>query len=278
MALPACKQAGSSLSHADTAKTTAGITPERVLNFWDQLDFGDTLATRNPDLMEQNFVNFVALGRGVDREVFGEAVQKLMTRAEVDSVAFAMLAMIARDYLYDPNSPMYSEEDYLLFLDPIIASAKTDPARKERFEWERNAVLLNSPGTKASDIRFFTPDGKENTLYGMQTANRVLLVFFDPDCDHCHELMPLIEASEAIRRKVADGKLTVVALYSGDLKDMWREAAASMPKDWIIGIDDGTIDEKDTYILRALPSLYLLDPDKTVVYKDIALPDLERVL
>lgn len=280
--LPACnKQAGSSSS--------AGRGPEKaqygpieqldVESFWDDVDFGDTLLLRDPDFLEQSFVNFIALGRGADREKFAAGVKKLVAGTERDSVAFGMLTEMTARYLFDPNSPMYSEEDYLLFLDPLIDSPLTKTPRREKLEWAKMTVMKNLPGTKAADIRFLTLDGKAHTLYGIEESGKqILLVFFDPDCEHCQEIMPGIESDPYIRRKVEAGELTVVAIYSGPLKELWEAKAKEMPAEWTVGIDDGSLEETDSYILRALPSLYLLDADKNVIFKDVSRETLDAFL
>jgi hypothetical protein len=42
----------------------------------------------------------------------------------------------------------------------------------------------------------------------------------------------------------------------------------SMPQEWRVAYDLSGIRDRNTYVLRALPSLYLLDSSKHIVLKD----------
>lgn len=76
------------------------------------------------------------------------------------------------------------------------------------------------------------PDGRSRTLYGVK-ADLLLLVFGNPDCHACKEHIPQCHAS------------------------------------WINGYDPDFVIRTDlVYDVRAVPSLYLLSADKTVLLKD----------
>ena len=46
-------------------------------------------------------------------------------------------------------------------------------------------------------------------------------------------------------------------------------ASGTFPKDWIVGYDPLQVIRSDSlYHLRAIPSIYLLDRDKTIILKD----------
>lgn len=267
--LPACKQAGSSAKEGlDTKSITEETPKDATRHFWNRMNFEDTVLSHDRDFMEQNFANFIALGHRAEKADMKAAAETLVKKAEADSVALEMITLIASHYLYDPNSPMYSEEDYLLFLEPLIASSKTGRGLRERLEWERKEVILNRQGVKAADICFITREGEKKRLYEMSNDRDVLLIFYNPDCDQCKEILPKIEKDKGIKKRIDAGELTVLAIYPGEEKEKWKEMAKDMPEEWIVGIDDGKIINEDTYILRAMPSIYLLDKDKVVRVKD----------
>ena len=75
------------------------------------------------------------------------------------------------------------------------------------------------------------------------------------------------------------GRLTVLAIYPDMAADMWRQYLPQMPSAWTHGYDrDLEIANNHTYILRVLPSLYLVDRDHRVVMKDAAFPYVEQYL
>ena len=63
----------------------------------------------------------------------------------------------------------------------------------------------------------------------------------------------------------------VLAIYSGENKDLWNNTKENFPRSWTVGYEPGEIDEKDLYILRALPSFYLIDKNKKIILKDASL-------
>ena len=99
--------------------STLRSAPERaayvVTHFWDDMDFRDTLCSRDTAFMEQNFVNFVALFPHAESTSLQPAVRNLMRRAEADPVAYTLLMEIAEKYLYEPVSPMLNEEYFIFF-------------------------------------------------------------------------------------------------------------------------------------------------------------------
>ena len=61
----------------------------------------------------------------------------------------------------------------------------------------------------------------------------------------------------------------MVDIYIDEEIDVWKERMSAYPKDWINGYDPDYIIRTDRlYAVRAVPSLYLLDGNKTVLLKD----------
>ena len=60
---------------------------------------------------------------------------------------------------------------------------------------------------------------------------------------------------------------------------LWKQRMAGYPANWINGYDPTfTIRQDLIYNVRALPSLYLLDRDKTVLAKDAEPDDVMALL
>ena len=100
-----------------------------------------------------------------------------------------------------------------------------------------------------------------------------MLIFYDPDCSHCSETMAIITADEKITNEIDSGKLKVVAVYSGEDREMWDSSADKLPAKWTIGFDDGTIQDEGMYVIRNLPAIYLIGPDGRVLVKEMSVTD-----
>lgn len=254
----------------DSLRTPAARASYIVAHFWDDMDFADTLRSRNRDFMEQNFVNYLSLFPHTPDDTIKAEVPKLMKRAEADTTAYNLLADLADQYLYDAESPMLDEESYIPFLETILDSKFMEPSRRSRFEYELSDAVRNRKGSTAADFSFIDSAGLRNTLYGSGDGKRSrILIFYDPDCDHCHDVINALKEDMTITDKLHSGEISILAVYADGDTEVWNNAKNSLPAEWINAVSpENEIEEKELYILRHMPTLYLLAPDNKVLLKD----------
>ncbi|WP_294139439.1 DUF5106 domain-containing protein [uncultured Sanguibacteroides sp.] len=261
--------------------STLRSAPERaayvVTHFWDDMDFRDTLCARDTAFMEQNFVNFIALFPHAESTSLQLAVRDLMRRAEVDPVAYTLMMEIAEKYLYESASPMLNEEYFIFFLEEIVRTPVLGEYDKMRPVYLLEAAKKNRPGMKAADFTYFTRDGRRQTLYATK-GRRILLIFYDPDCDHCQKMMEKLQGNEFLRQQIHAERLTVLAIYADNDRKAWNRTKNDFPTEWIVGLDGGDIRERELYVMSVMPTLYLLDRNKKVVLKEVPLQTLLGVL
>ena len=194
--------------------------------------------------------------------------------ARADSATFAGLTSLICRYMYDPNSPVRNEDIYQPFAQGLGVSSRVAESRRRGYLYEASMCSLNAVGTPAADFTFTDARGRRHTLYGVH-APLTLLFFSNPGCPNCREIMESL-TEEGISALVEDGTLAIVNIYIDEDLASWRAYEPSYPRSWHTGYDqDYIIRTNVLYNVRAIPSLYLLDEDKTVLLKD-ATPD--RVL
>ncbi len=239
-------------------------------HFWDSMDFADTSLSLDTAYMEQNFVNFVSLFPHAESSAIPRAVSAMLSRASVDVPACSFVMQIAEKYLYDPNSPLHAEEAYIQFAS--VATASGSPlgeAERARPAYLLECALKNRPGHKAADFRYTALDGTRQSLRSFCKGSELtLLVFYDPDCETCKSTIVQLSSSYPLNEVIASGRMRVLSVYPDGDASLWRATASQMPSSWSLGIDDGTIEEEQLYILPAMPTLYLLDSASTVILKD----------
>ena len=72
---------------------------------------------------------------------------------------------------------------------------------------------------------------------------------------------------------IRKGKIAVLNIYIDEDIQNWRDYMPVYPEEWYNGFDpDFVLRNNEIYNVRAIPSLYLFDAQKTVVMKD-AVPD-----
>lgn len=142
----------------------------------------------------------------------------------------------------------------------------------------RDSLLLedlnkNKIGTVASDFPFITREGKQFTLHSISSESDILLIFYEPDCSTCTEVLDRIIEDKIINDRIKEGSLIVMAINSGGNKEIWQQHSYKLPESWIVGYEDGTIDYDEVYIFFTSPTIYLLDKNKSVIAKDLTFPD-----
>ena len=194
-----------------------------VSHFWDALDFKtDTLKTRDTDFMERNLANYLSLFPIADTTALVSAVETLATNAGKDALSLSILVELIENYLYGPESPVYNEEHYGIFIDAFLRTPVHEYERM-RLTAQRELIRKNRPGTVAADFIYETPAGERMRMRETGKGKPLLLLFYEPDCVHCMEVMEELKAMESLQAMVNRGELTVLAVFPGfDDRETWR--------------------------------------------------------
>ncbi len=222
-------------------------------HFWDEAVTAQGVDTVTP-LLEQSMSNFLAISAmGADLDSVSRGIRIILSKA-----GSCLIMPLAEHYLYDPNSPMRSEELFMLFL-------------QQAPEWERTGELTeivnkNRVGTTAADFGFIDSKGRRSTLAEFVSKHGgAFIYFFDSECNVCKSLIP--DAADAAMQS----GMAVLAICPEANAAQFDENLVLFPDDWVIARDLGTIDGDDLYIFPALPSVYVIDSDMTVIAKDMIL-------
>ncbi len=206
-----------------------------VGHFWDR--FTDTVKVYACDSVTVNGVpvDAVESQMGLFTTLLGElpadagarAVGRLYDRVDAferkypDSNVFEELGRLTRHYLYDPNSPVRNEDLYFYFVDRLGKSDLIDNGYRMGYEWDARMCSLNRVGTPAADFSFTDTRGRVRTLYGVK-AEYTVLIFGNPGCQACQEIMEDMESTPEVSALIASGRLQVVDVYIDQEIDYWR--------------------------------------------------------
>lgn len=250
-------------------------------HYWDRFSFADTALVNNREMTEQGFVNQISLlaDGATPEKVIRESLKNWYSRFMPEAQARRVMMQLADDYLYNPNSPFYNEGLYGVYLETMLEVLPEEDARRSSFDFKLRLLRRNKVGDKATDFSYYLPDGQKKSLVATSVrGNRLLLVFYDPECESCHEVLREMTADASLAEAVKAGRVTVLAVYTEGNQEAWRKGLADMPEGWIIGTDRQKVKEEALYDLKAMPSLYLLDGQKRVLLKDAPLGQIREVL
>ena len=224
--------------------------------------------------VEQKFANWTQVLGMSSRPVAEKSVSRLYDRAlacekkDTSSNVFETFASLVDKYLFDPNSPLRDEDLYGAYASRLAAYEGYTEVQKEKYARDARLCALNKVGTKAADFRFADRRGKIRTLYGVE-APYTLLFFSNPGCEACMSIINVLKEDPQISGMISSGRLKVLNVYIDEDLDAWRSYMPIYPDEWYNGFDpDFVIRNETLYNVRAIPSLYLLDSDKTVLLKD----------
>lgn len=252
-----------------------------LTHYWERFDFADTTLVDNRDVTEQGFVNFIALllDGTTPEELTHESLENWCAGFVGKEHARKVLTQTADDYLYNPNSPFYNEGLYGLYLETMLGVLPQTDAMRSTYRFKLELVKRNNVGDKATDFTYYQPDGTRRTLATTSVKNdRLLLMFYDPECESCHEVLLQMAADASLAAAVQSGRLSVLAVYTEGNDGAWRKALSDMPEGWTTGTDREAVKQGALYDLKAMPSLYLLDGKKTVLLKDAAYEKIRAAL
>lgn len=249
-----------------------------IKHYWDNVNFADTNYVHHPEVTEQGWVDYCDLMKHVPLATAQEAIRKMIDRTNADKKVLVYMTELADKYLYDPNSPMRNEEYYIPVLEAMMASPILDETEKIRPKARLELAQKNRIGTKALNFTYTLASGAQGSLYQLN-ADYILLFINNPGCHACSETIAELKKAAIINQLIESKKLIALSLYPDEELDEWRRHLADFPKEWINGYDKKfTIKEQELYDLKAIPTLYLLNREKTVLLKDATAQAVEEYL
>lgn len=182
--------------------------------------------------------------------------------------SFLNVARLLDKYLYDPNSPFRDEDIFSAVAKRMVESRFAPDSLKTAAQSTLKMTALNRRGTKAADFIYRDVKGKDHRLYDID-ADYTLLFFSNPGCPACKEIMDILAEDQHLLMLQMEGKLAVLCVYIDEDLEAWKNYQKEYPEYWNTGYDPTYTIRKDiTYNVRAIPSLYILSADKTVLLKD----------
>ncbi|MDR0795444.1 MAG: DUF5106 domain-containing protein [Tannerella sp.] len=240
-----------------------------TLHFWDQFDFKDTTWVGSAEkVTEQALINYLSILRYAPYPVICKGIQQLLDRADQNQAMYAFFYSRMEYHLANPKSMLRNDEFYIPVLEHMITSNSLDDPRKARVKTILPLLNKNRPGTQASNIHFTSVTGVKNALTNIK-SDYILVVFYDFDCEDCSILKRSIEKSEIVLSLQKQKKLAILAIYPGSNMEGWKKSSPQIPASWINGYDhNDEIGRDGTYILRSIPTLFLLNRDYMVIMKE----------
>jgi thiol-disulfide isomerase/thioredoxin len=150
------------------------------------------------------------------------------------------------------------------------------------------SLMANIMGNPGSDIVLPDSSGKITGLYDLD-APYTVLVFWDPTCSHCKEVLPRLDSFYRTRWKPTGLKLYAVAKETDGTRNDWiRFLSEQRLWEWThvyyskaedkSRVENGIPGYSQLYDVQSFPTLYLLDKEKRIVAKKLTVDQTDDVL
>ena len=245
-----------------------------LLHYWEGLDFRDPRA-RDAKFIEAAFAPFAEQYKYASSQGAAEATATLLNNLEGYPEVYRLMAQTARKQLYTRGAPNYNEPAFTLWLRELVVSPHISDADRTRYKYLLEAAEKNAPGKKASDFSFVDRSGRPHSLLSLPAAQYTLLIFYDPDCETCHDIINTVRNDTKLMGPVNAGQVRVLLVDVADDKEAFASDASALPAKWTVGFDTSSITDSEIYVFDTTPTIYLLDRDYRVILKDATIDELK---
>ncbi|MBD5213679.1 MAG: DUF5106 domain-containing protein [Bacteroidales bacterium] len=262
-----------SRSNNDTqSETREALSP--LASLFRSIDYSDTVSLSDERVMTRIMVDIVKLMPYTDSLTTSQELKLFLNNISSLPRSIAIVDSLGDLYLNNPASPVRDNELYIRFLRAMLSTDSIADFLRLRSEENLRIASLNREGTIANNISILDRNGLTRDLHSIN-APHILLVFYDPECPHCSEILAEIAACKRINELIKSDELMIFAVYAEGNRSVWERTKADMPDNWIVGYDMSGVLDNELYSLPAMPVIYLLDSDRRVLLKD---PEFSTVL
>lgn len=228
------------------------------------------------DAMTQAVRDYIMALWSIPYDKAMEAQHHLMSLAEASTVTdtsghiYDFIVNVMESALWNPLSELRNEGFYIPVVESVLSTRRTGEHYSSYYQQQLATCRNNAPGAYAADFTYTDAKGRLHSLYETQ-SEYTLLLFSNPGCPACREIIGMLKSSPLISSMVQDGRMGLLSIYIDEDLAEWFKDLSDYPEEWITGYNqDLTIRDNLVYDVRAIPSLYLLDRDKKVIFKDIS--------
>ena len=144
-----------------------------------------------------------------------------------------------------------------------------------------DVVRKLAPGAQIPELTAFDIDGKQHSTNEIQTKYTILW-FWDPDCDPCQEMTPILH--NLYREKADELDFEVFAVEVNDDYDRWTAFTQQHQLgDWInlsTSMGETSVDFIEYFDIVTTPVILLIDNEKnhTIIARQMTLEEVERAM
>lgn len=271
------EQQGKKLANLPKPINTLEHQYHLAAHYWNETHLSDSISAMELSAFKQSLGDYLQLLNSFPMAEAKVIMTKFLHKKITSKSILLQTANLFEDYLYHPVSPLRNDELYRVFLEYKLAMPGMEAIDLVRTKYQLNIISKNNIGHLAENFSYTTPKLKKTSLFDVK-SKYTLLYFYNPDCPYCKDTTIKMRQSSVLQQLISSTQqLRVLAICTEPTRSKWLSYVSSLPSNWTNGYN-AEIPAQQLYDLRAIPSLYLLDKDKKVIYKDAAFSEIESAL
>lgn len=241
------------------------------MHFWDNTDMTDSMLFIAPKVV----LDYIYLLHLLEPDIYTKSFENTISLIYSHTSQTELLFFWLNRYLHRISSPFYNDEMYLNFLD-IALRFPMDTTVIAEIQSAREIASKNRIGQAATDFSFYCKDESERKMYDIE-APLLLLMFNNPGCSRCRKAEQFITENDTIQHLIEENKLKILAISPDAEYETWTQY--NYPEKWLCGYDSKrNIIENKLYEITSYPSIYLLDSNKHILFKEIEYKKIASVV
>lgn len=247
-------------------------------HYWDKVDFSDARLLRTPVIFNRLTKYFYQYSPNQTVTKL-RAIDVLMNKVTNYPDYYKFFAVwIAEDYSPAQETKIDKEALYVHMVDNYLNARRAFWADSTQvYAWQLRAgdKAKSLIGKPAQNIEAQDPQGNTRSLYDIEKPY-VAIFFYHAECDHCQETAPkLVEFYQEWK----DRGLAVYAVSMDAPKKEWTAFLAKYKMEEMINVtDEDNHSIYSNYYVMGTPYIYLLNPERTIIGKDLMVEDIPRYM
>jgi len=257
-------------------------------NFWKGVNFWDGRLAYTPFFEEKLDKYFNQLVQMEPDSVIHEIDYMLsFASASEDMSRFLLIKFVNR---YLNQKYMWEDAVFVHLFEKYFANRQYDwlnEKGRKTITDRAYSLMANIMGHLAEDILLPDTSGKTISLYE-QKSDFTVVVFWDPTCGHCKEVLPKIDSFYRSKWKAGGISIFAVAKETDGNKKDWIDFINSHHlQEWTnvyyskaddkLRTDNNIPGYSQLYDINSFPTLYFLDKDKKIIAKKLTYDQIDEI-